>query len=79
VESLFLDSLAAGDFTLVDLTAADIARMSELVRRYGDLPLGTIDSSVIAVAERLGITEIATLDRRHFTVVRPPHTLTLLP
>ena len=81
VESLFLDSLAAGDFTLVDLTVADYARMAELVRRYGDLPLGTTDASIIVVAERLGITEIATLDRRHFTVVRPHHVgaLTLLP
>lgn len=81
VESLFLDSLAAGDFALVDLTIADYARMAELVRRYGDLPLGTTDASVIAVAERLDITEVATLDRRHFTVVRPRHAtaLTLLP
>jgi predicted nucleic acid-binding protein len=81
VESLFLDSLAAGDFALVDLTVADYARMAELVRRYGDLSLGTTDASVIAVAERLDVTEVATLDRRHFTVVRPRHTaaLTLLP
>ena len=76
VESLFLDSLAAGDFTPVDLSVADYARMAELTRRYDDLPLGTTDASVIAVAERLGITEIATLDRRHFTVVRPQHTAT---
>lgn len=81
IESLFLDSIAAGDFVLVDLTAADCARMAELVRRYGDLPLGTTDASVVAVAERLDVTEVATLDRRHFTVVRPRHTtaLTLLP
>jgi predicted nucleic acid-binding protein len=81
VESLFLGPLAAGDFTLVDLTIADYARMAELVRRYGDLPLGTTDASVIAIAERLDVTEIATLDRRHFSVVRARHTtaLTLLP
>lgn len=81
IESLFLDSIAAGDFTLVDLMAADFARMAELVRRYGDLPLGTTDASVVAVAERLGVTEIATLDRRHFTVVRPRHAsaLSVLP
>ncbi|MFL5911489.1 MAG: type II toxin-antitoxin system VapC family toxin [Gaiellaceae bacterium] len=81
VESLFLDSLAAGDFTLVDLTAADFSRMAELVRRYGDLPLGTTDASVVAIAERLGIAEIATLDHRHFTVVRPRHigAFTILP
>jgi predicted nucleic acid-binding protein len=81
VESLFLRSLAEGDFTAVELTTADYARMAELVSRYGDLPLGTTDASVIAVAERLQLTDVATLDRRHFTVVRPGHTnsLTLLP
>lgn len=81
VESLFLRSLAEGDFAAVDLTAADYARMAELVDTYGDLPLGTTDASVIAVAERLKLTDVATLDRRHFTVVRPSHvnSLTLLP
>ena len=81
VESLFLDSLAAGDFTVVDLAAADFARAAELVRRYGDLPLGTTDATVVAAAERLGVTEVATLDRRHFSVIRPRHVtaLTLLP
>ena len=81
VESLFLRSLADGDFAPVDLTAADYARMAELVDTYGDLPLGTTDASVIAVAERLKLTDVATLDRRHFTVVRPSHvnSLKLLP
>jgi len=80
VESLFLRSLAEGDFAAVDLTAADYARMAEPVDTYGDLPLGTADASVIAVAERLKLTDVATLDRRRFTVVRPSHvnSLTLL-
>ena len=49
--------------------------------RYGDLPLGTTDATVVALAERLGVHEVATLDRRHFSVVRPRHVqaLTLLP
>ena len=37
-----------------------------------DLPLGIVDAAVIAIAERLQVTEIATLDHRHFAVVRPP-------
>lgn len=55
--------------------------MSDMVEQYGDLPLGTTDAAVIAVAERLDIADIATLDRRHFSVVRPRHVpaLTLLP
>ncbi|MFZ0216714.1 MAG: VapC toxin family PIN domain ribonuclease, partial [Candidatus Dormiibacterota bacterium] len=49
--------------------------------RYRDLPLGTVDASVVTTAERLGVKEIATVDRRHFAVVRPAHTdaFTLLP
>ena len=81
VEAFFLDAVADGDFQLVDLVAADMRRAAELVRVYGDLPLGTTDATVVAVAERLGATEVATLDRRHFTVVRPAHVgaLALLP
>ena len=81
VEAKFLDALADGDFEIVDLTTADFARMAELVRRYDDLPLGTTDASVVALAERLGVVEVATLDHRHFRVVRPSHVdaLTLFP
>jgi uncharacterized protein len=44
--------------------------MAELVGAYLDLPLGIVDAAVIAIAERLQLTEIATLDHRHFAVVR---------
>jgi len=55
--------------------------MTELAGKYIDMKLGTTDASVIALAERLRIAEVATLDRRHFTAVRPRHVtaLTLLP
>lgn len=81
VEVQFLRGVAEGAFEVVDLTRADYARMADLAGRYVDLPLGTTDASVVAVAERLGVTEIATLDRRHFGVVRPRHVaaFTLLP
>lgn len=81
VEALFLTALADGDFTPIDLTADDYRRAAELVTTYADLPLGTTDATVIALAERVGVDEVATLDRRHFSVVRPRHVpgLTLLP
>jgi predicted nucleic acid-binding protein len=47
--------------------------VAELIDIYQDLGLGLVDASVIAVAERLEITQIATLDHRHFRVVRPRH------
>jgi predicted nucleic acid-binding protein len=45
------------------------------------MPLGTADASANALAERLGITPVATLDHRHFGTVRPSHvdTLEVLP
>jgi len=74
VEAMFLTALADNDFQPVDLTAADYRRAAELVRTYHDLPLGTTDAPVIALAERLGVTDVATLDRRKIPVVRPRHT-----
>jgi uncharacterized protein len=81
IESAFLAAVAAGEFEHVTITAGDLERMAELVRTYADLPLGAVDASVITVAERLNLADVATLDRRHFTVVRPKHTtaLNLLP
>lgn len=72
-EVRFLGDLASGDFAIEPLHAADPVRIAELVAEYRDLPLGTTDASVIAAAERLDATEIATVDRRHFSVVRPRH------
>lgn len=69
-EVRFLGDLAAGNFIVEPVAASDWMRIAELVARYGDLPLGTVDASVIAAAERLGVGDVATLDRRHFTVVQ---------
>jgi len=80
-EAAFLTSLADGDLDVVELEADDWRRTAELVTRYADMPLGAVDATVVAVAERLGLSEIATIDRRHFSVVRPRHidAFTLLP
>jgi predicted nucleic acid-binding protein len=72
-EMRFLGDLAAGNLLVEPAVAGDWLRIAELVGRYRDLPLGTVDASVVALAERLGIRSIATLDRRHFTIVRPKH------
>jgi len=73
-ELRFLEDLASGAFTTVPVEPADWIRVAELVWRYRDARLGTVDASAVAAAERLGITTVATLDRRHFEMVRPTHT-----
>ena len=81
VEAQFLGSLADGTLWPVELTRDDYRRAAQLVLEYASLPLGTTDATVIALCERLSLAEVATLDRKHFTVIRPLHVdaLTLLP
>jgi hypothetical protein len=62
-----------GELARVDLTTQDWARVIDLVERYADLGLGTVDASIIAIAGRLEIEAIATLNRRDFATVRPSH------
>ncbi len=72
-EVRFLGDLATGAFSVEPVSARDWLRIAELVWTYRNLPLGTVDASLVAAAERLGIAEVATLDRRDFSVVRPAH------
>lgn len=69
----FLGDLASGALTPLAVEPGDWLRIAELVARYADLPLGTVDASVVATAERGGLRTIATFNRRHFGVVRPGH------
>jgi len=69
-EVRFLGDLAAGKL-IAESVRADWIRIAELVAAYRDLPLGTVDASVVATAERLRLVKLATLDRWHFTVVLP--------
>ena len=79
-EVRFLGDLASGDFTVEPVAPEDWLRIAALVARYGDLPLGTVDASVVAVCERIGVAEVATFDRRDFGVVQTTlGPLTLLP
>jgi uncharacterized protein len=72
-EARFLDLISGGVFELAEISREDVGRMASLVRQYSGFPLGAVDASVIAVAERYGVEQIATIDRRHFTAVRPSH------
>ncbi len=72
-EAGFLRALAAEELHVEALTPADYARSAELVVQYGQFPLGAVDASVVAVAERMGVTKVATLDHRHFRQVAPRH------
>lgn len=74
---IFLDDLLAGVYRVEPPTGADLARCRELQGHYADLTLGVVDASVVALAERLSESKVATLDQRHFRAVRPAHVDTL--
>lgn len=70
----FLRLVTAGQLEPIELTTQDWNRCEELCATYADLALDLVDASLIAIAERVGETQIATLNYRDFTVVRPTHT-----
>lgn len=66
----FLRDLAAGTFSVEWGDESDIARATALCERYSALKLGMVDGVVMAVAERLRATAIATFDLRDFGAVQ---------
>lgn len=70
---VFLEDVIDGVYRVEPPTPGDLERCRELQGSYRDLGLGVVDASIVALAERLGETKVATLDRRHFGVVRPRH------
>lgn len=80
-EALLYQMILDGDLHVDALTIEDWQRVHDLVQRYADLRLGGTDASLIALAERHRQQRIATLNRRHISVVRPAHVdaFTVLP
>jgi len=70
---IFVEDIARGAYLLDATDERDLSRAAELEEQYDDLELGFVDASVIALCERLGEKKVATLDRRHFSIVEPRH------
>ena len=77
----FLRDAAAGDYAVEDLLPEDYARAADICEQYADARVGFVDAAVLSVVERLGERKLATLDHRHFGLLRPRHVeaLELLP
>jgi predicted nucleic acid-binding protein len=76
-----LADIEAGAYLVVDLATSDYGRVRELCDRYADADIGFVDAAVFAIVERLNEPKLATLDRRHFGLLRPRHreSIELLP
>ncbi|MEB3032563.1 PIN domain-containing protein [[Mycobacterium] nativiensis] len=70
-ETAVLRELSGGAWELVDFTAADVERAAAVIEKYRDQNIGVADASNVVLAQRYQTRSIATLDHRHFTVLRP--------
>ena len=75
----FYSGIVEGYYLVADLPKESYGRIADLNRRFDDLALGFVDAAIVALAEALGLTRIATTDRRHFAPVAAALSLELLP
>lgn len=77
----FLRLVSGGEYQLVRTTESDLERAAEILEKYNDNNIDLVDAVIVAMAERLNIEKILTVDRRHFSVFKPKHCegFTLLP
>lgn len=71
VEAGFLEGLLKGEMSLEWPSPADLRRGADILRSRPEF--GVVDAMVMALAERLRITRVATFDRRHFGSFQPRH------
>ncbi len=77
----FLDFFENRFVRLLPVFLDDLARVAAISEHYEDARLDLVDCCIMAMAERLNITRIATFDRRDFSIFQPLHCdfLELLP
>lgn len=75
----FYAGIIEGAYLVVDLPRNAYARVADLTRRFDDLSLGFVDAAIVALAESLGLSRVATTDRRHFAPLAAALSFELLP
>ena len=77
----FIDFFESSNVRLVPVQKEDLARVYDIGQNYASARFDLVDCCIMAIAERLNITRIATFDRRDFSIFRPRHCdfLQLLP
>lgn len=73
-QQTWFDDLATQAFTIEWGREEDLERARKIAMRYRSLKMGLVDAVVMAMAERLRVDAIVTLDLRHFgAVTLKPH------
>lgn len=66
-----LRELSGGAWELADFGRSALAKAAAIVEKYRDQRIGVADASNVVLAHGYRTRTIATLDRRHFTALRP--------
>jgi len=69
----FVHSITTTGVQVEPTTVEDLVRIDEILTQYADSQLDFTDAAIAAIAERLAIRRICTLDRRDFSMLRPTH------
>jgi len=64
------EMLDRGALRLLPLDAGDAPRIRELMKKYANRRMDLADAALLRVAEREGIAQIFTVDRRDFSIYR---------
>ncbi|HCE46282.1 MAG TPA: pilus assembly protein [Lentisphaeria bacterium] len=59
----FLSWIYSGAMDFTELKQDDMKRISQLMRKYHDLPMDFADASVVLACEKLGSNNVATFDK----------------
>ncbi|MEO8608322.1 MAG: PIN domain-containing protein [Chloroflexota bacterium] len=69
----FLDVFTHSQPDLQDVIIEDLERVQAIMQQYADAKLDFVDCCIMALSERLNITQVCTLDQRDFSIFRPKH------
>ena len=69
----FLNSIYKGELIMERANISDLARTATILEKYADSRVDFVDCAIVAMAERLNIQRILTVDHRHFQLFRPKH------
>jgi predicted nucleic acid-binding protein len=72
-ETEFLQSLIGQELLLEHFNTKDLQRAVDILKQYHDVGFGMVDATVMAMAERLKIQTVLTIDHRDFGMFRPKH------
>ena len=65
-----LESVEAGEFQLLALHSSDLPALREVFAKYHDQQIDLADAALLFLADREGLEDVFTVDRRHFSLFR---------